>query len=141
MPPAPAVRGQQRAALGLRPKLRGVGFWAWRRGCELLEAWFVGPRCRVWSRGGKGVGGREVRETPPRPQVLARLNERGLFARLGPPGSPADRRGERQKRLSVGEALLQDSFARDLESLFLSPNYGAWVRRNRWKLYFVPKRQ
>lgn len=89
-------------------------------------------------------GARGKGEPPPLgPPLPAPLNERGLLAWLGPSGSPVERRGrgERQKRLSSGEALLQDSFARNLESLFLSPNYGAWVRRNRWKLYSVPKRQ
>lgn len=66
VPPAPAVRGQQRAALGLRAKLWGVGFWAWRWGCESLEAWSVGAGCRVGCDGGKrrGSGARPGRPPP-----------------------------------------------------------------------------
>ena len=48
VPPAPAVRGQQRAALGLRAKFRGVGFWALHWGCELLEAWQAQPSPDAW---------------------------------------------------------------------------------------------
>lgn len=57
MPPAPAVRGQQWAALRLRAKLLGVGFWAGAAG--------LGGRGAAWGAAGrKRRREREARENP-----------------------------------------------------------------------------
>lgn len=112
-------------------------------GCGLLGLalgllWEPGAGWGATGVNGVGVArGRGGRPPPPA------LTERGLVAWLGLHDPLVERRGrgKRRKRRSAGEALLRESFAWDLESLFLSPDCGAWVRGNRWKLYFVPKCQ
>lgn len=50
-------------------------------------------------------------------------------------------KGERsdQSVPAPGKALLQDSFIWDHQTLFFSPNCGAWDRENLRTLYFVPR--
>lgn len=122
---------------------RSYGVWASGLGVGAASLWKPGlwePGAGWGATGEKGVGVARGRGGHPPPPALT---ERGLVAWLGLHDPLVERRGrgKRRKRRSAGEALLRESFAWDLESLFLSPDCGVWVRGNRWKLYFVPKCQ